>query len=700
MKRKIANIRIRTQLITGFAVILLFVAALGTTAYIQNGQLFKQTQILYMHSLQVRRSIDLLNSNILTMRLGQRDLMLASNQEEQQAAIQMMSLAAADVEKQFGTVEELYLGSPEDVRNAYQAYLTWNTARQENIDLALSGDIAQVKINVQSEGKVGSYRELMLEKIKNIDQISLEKGDELYNNSVALEGSLNGQMILLIAAILLVSAAISIVILRNIRNPLKEMNDAVACFQKGDMNARSSYVSENEFGVLSASINSLAENVQKNTILNNNSVAFAEVMLREDDVVKFFQTTLGALAEITGSQIAAVYLLNAEKNMYEHFVSIGTSEQAKQSFAADSFEGEFGKALATHKLQYIRSIPENTRYVFETVSSRILPGEIITIPVLSGKTVTAVISLAAVGTFTPGSIDLIEHSMIALSARIEGMLAYTKIKVYKEELERQNRELESHKSRLSAQTAALMQQNAELETQKKQLDEASRHKTVFLSNMSHELRTPLNSIIALSGVLNRRLLNRIPEDEYSYLEIIERNGKNLLMLINEILDISRIEAGHVEIEITKFHVDNLIDEVVSLIRPQADQKNIKLVHNKSLSELYISSDVDKCRHILQNLIGNAVKFTEKGSVIVSALQMEDRMEVKVTDTGIGISAENLPDIFDEFRQADGSTSRRFGGTGLGLAIAKKYADMLGGTISVTSIPDHGSEFTFSLPLDK
>lgn len=700
MKRKIENIKIRTQLMTGFAVILLFVVALGTTAYIQNGQLFKQTQILYMHSLQVRRAIDLLNSNILTMRLGQRDLMLATNQEEQQAAIQMMSLAAADVEKQFGTVEELYLGSPEDVRTAYQAYLTWNIARQENIDLALSGDNEQVKMNVQSEGKVGSYRELMLEKIKNIDEISLDKGDELYNNSVVLEGSLNSQMILLIAAILLLSATISFVILRNIRNPLKVMNDTVARFHKGDMNARSSYVSENEFGVLSASINSLAENVQKNTILNNNSVAFAEVMLREDDVVKFFRTTLGALAEITGSQIAAVYLLNAQNNMFEHFESIGTDDQAKQSFAADSFEGEFGKALFTRKIQYIANIPENARYVFETVNSRILPREIITIPVLSGKEVTAVISLATVGTFTPGSIDLIDHSMVALSARIEGILAYTKIKAYKEELERQNRELESHKSILSAQTAELTQQNAELEIQKKQLDEVSRLKTVFLSNMSHELRTPLNSIIALSGVLNRRLLNRIPEDEYSYLEIIERNGKNLLALINEILDISRIEAGRENIEITKFHADNLIDEVVSLIQPQAEQKNIELRHDKSLSELYVNSDVDKCRHILQNLIGNAVKFTEKGSVTVSARQIEDTMEVRVADTGIGISAENLPDIFDEFRQADGSTSRRFGGTGLGLAIAKKYADMLGGTIFVTSIPDQGSEFTLSLPINK
>ena len=216
--------------------------------------------------------------------------------------------------------------------------------------------------------------------------------------------------------------------------------------------------------------------------------------------------------------------------------------------------------------------------------------------------------------------------------------------------------------------------------------------------MSHELRTPLNSVIALSGVLNRRLANQIPEEEYSYIEVIERNGKLLLELINDVLDISRIESGHEEIEITKFNANNLIAEVVSMIHPQAKQKNIELLHTAGSSDLFITSDAGKCRHILQNLIGNAVKFTEKGKVEVVALQHDNNVTIGVTDTGIGISENHLPHIFDEFRQVDSSTSRRFGGTGLGLAIAKKYANLLGGTISVKSAPGKGSEFTLTLPL--
>jgi CheY-like chemotaxis protein len=216
--------------------------------------------------------------------------------------------------------------------------------------------------------------------------------------------------------------------------------------------------------------------------------------------------------------------------------------------------------------------------------------------------------------------------------------------------------------------------------------------------MSHELRTPLNSVIALSGVLSRRLDKKIPNEEYSYLEVIECNGKNLLSLINDILDISRIEAGREEIEVIRFNLSILISEVIGMIHSQAQQKNIELLYKKGDTDLFIASDRDKCRHVLQNIIANAVKFTEKGKVEISAHKSSNNILITVTDTGIGISEKHLTHIFDEFRQADGSTSRRFGGTGLGLAIAKKYANLLGGTISVASVPGKGSDFTLTLPL--
>jgi signal transduction histidine kinase/CheY-like chemotaxis protein len=288
---------------------------------------------------------------------------------------------------------------------------------------------------------------------------------------------------------------------------------------------------------------------------------------------------------------------------------------------------------------------------------------------------------------------------------VNGVLAFRKVKDLAAALEHQNQELDAQKRELTAQAHEVTEQNAELEMQKRQLGEANRLKNAFLSNMSHELRTPLNSVIALAGVLNRRLAKTIPEEEYGYLEIIERNGKSLLALINDILDLSRIEAGREDVNVSRFSIHDLVAEIVSVVMPQAKEKHIAL-HNEVPEDLpSISSDHDKCLHILQNLISNAVKFTEAGTVSISAAIPQSASEnpqsqilISVTDTGIGIAPAQLPHIFDEFRQADDSTSRKYGGTGLGLAIATKYAQLLGGRITVQSTPGQGSTFNLSLPL--
>ncbi|MFZ4465372.1 MAG: response regulator, partial [Bacteroidales bacterium] len=222
-------------------------------------------------------------------------------------------------------------------------------------------------------------------------------------------------------------------------------------------------------------------------------------------------------------------------------------------------------------------------------------------------------------------------------------------------------------------------------------------KTSFLSNMSHELRTPLNSVIALSGVLSRRLTGKVPEEEHSYLNVIERNGKHLLLLINDILDLSRIEAGREEMNISNFNLDNLIHEIVEMIEPQAIQKNIRLDYISGDQKLIIRSDFEKCRHILQNIVANAVKFTDEGGVTITSSMKEMTIKIEVADTGIGIDKKFLPFLFDEFRQADDTNSRKNGGTGLGLAIAKKYVEMLGGNIHVDSARGVGSKFVLSLP---
>ncbi|NTW31849.1 MAG: response regulator [Bacteroidetes bacterium] len=692
------NLKIGVQLKLSFATILLFVIALGVISYWQSDLIHKQTEIIYEHPFKVRRALGNLQSSLLNIRILERDLMLANTAHEKQNDIQLIELSSANALLQFDILKEQYLGSRTDLDEAYNAFISWNTARQENTKLALSGEIEKAIANQLPTGNIGIYREQMMSKIKKIDDFSIIKADSLYNNSTNLKKSLDNQLILMAAIILLLSIIIYFRLLRNIKKPLDELTDASERFKNGNMNARSLYTSKNEFGELSLSFNTMVDNIQENNDLDEKFANLAALMLSEYDAKKFFQATLNGLAKHTGSQMAAIYLLSDDKKTYNHFESLGADKNAKKSFAADTFEGEFGSVIATRKIQHIKNIHDDTRFVFYTVSGKFIPHEIITIPIHADKEVIAIISLASISSYSKQSIQLIEKILITLSTRVEGILAYHKMQEFSKKLEFQNRELEMQKTELSSQSAELVEQNIELEMQKKQLDETSRLKTTFLSNMSHELRTPLNSVIALSGVLNRRLAKQIPDEEYSYLEVIERNGKHLLDLINDILDISRIEAGREEIEITKFGANSLIADVVSMIRPQAKEKKIKLEHSKIDSDIFITSDISKCHHILQNIVSNAVKFTEKGKVEITTILKDNNILITVKDTGIGISGENLPHIFDEFRQADSSNSRKFGGTGLGLAIAKKYANILGGTISAISNIGKGSEFTLSLPL--
>jgi signal transduction histidine kinase/CheY-like chemotaxis protein len=326
------------------------------------------------------------------------------------------------------------------------------------------------------------------------------------------------------------------------------------------------------------------------------------------------------------------------------------------------------------------------------------PREILTIPVVAEQMVTAVISLASVRAYDAPSVRLIQDIWSVLTARVNGVLAFRKIKNLVAQLEQQNRELAAQQQELVLQSSELTEQNTELAMQKQQLNESNGLKRAFLSNMSHELRTPLNSVIALAGVLNRRLAQTLPAEELSYLEIIERNGKNLLALINDVLDLSRIEAGREEISLQRFALRELADEVVAMIQPQAVEKGLTLASQVGDDLPPLTSDFTKCRHILQNLVGNAVKFTAQGQVTLSARHTDGQIHIAVADTGIGIAPEHLPHIFDEFRQADGSTSRKYGGTGLGLTIARKFARLLGGGITVASAPDKGSTFTLQLPL--
>ena len=239
----------------------------------------------------------------------------------------------------------------------------------------------------------------------------------------------------------------------------------------------------------------------------------------------------------------------------------------------------------------------------------------------------------------------------------------------------------------------------ELDDKTRQLEIANRHKSEFLANMSHELRTPLNAVIGFSEVLLERMFGEVNEKQEEYLNDILSSGKHLLSLINDILDLSKIEAGRMELEAQPFDLPAALDNALTLIRERAARNSIGLVVHVDPGISEILADERKIKQVLLNLLSNAVKFTpEGGKITMSAALNGTAVEVSVADTGIGIAAEDQKAIFEEFRQVGDDYARKREGTGLGLALARRLVELHGGTLSVASEVGKGSTFTFSIPV--
>ncbi|MCB0033290.1 MAG: PAS domain S-box protein, partial [Anaerolineales bacterium] len=245
----------------------------------------------------------------------------------------------------------------------------------------------------------------------------------------------------------------------------------------------------------------------------------------------------------------------------------------------------------------------------------------------------------------------------------------------------------------------LRTRSKELNATNAKLAKALRAKDEFLANMSHELRTPLNAVIGYSEMLQEDLREMDYMEFLPDLERIESAGRHLLQLINDILDLSKIEAGQAELFLEWFDVDALVNEVVGLIRPLLDKNNNALEINRSDEIGSVYADQMKVRQCLFNLLSNATKFTENGTVTVALDRLDGQVVFRVSDTGVGMSNEQLGRIFEPFTQADLSTTRKYGGTGLGLSITQRFCEMMGGDISVISKFGEGSTFTMWLPVE-
>ncbi|EKD80886.1 MAG: multi-sensor hybrid histidine kinase, partial [uncultured bacterium] len=635
-----------------------------------------------------------------------KDLFLAKTDDEIQAIIQNMTIYEVDAQKQFEVMYERFLGPRKDIDEIRITFMQWKTIREETINLLRSGDREKAVQRTRDSFSEGGHAKNVLAQVNNISDFATKKATEFYQDATKLHTTLNTQVFAIVGLLVFLTAGSGYFLFTRIRGPLNELTIAAQEFQTGNFAARSSYVSKNEFGTLSKTFNQMADAISLRIATENNNAAIAKALIAANELKAFAETVLEKYMEVTESNLGAFYIRNRENNQFSPLAAIGVNRELLEPFDAAIYEGEFGRSLKTGQTSHIKNIDQETVFKFKTFAGTCVPREIITIPVVVNGKVLAMLSLASISSYSEAALSILSQpALIALNTAFANLMANDETRLLAEKLRENNHELIAQQEELQAQTEELQaqaeelhNQNIELERQRLAVEEANRLKSAFLSNMSHELRTPLNSVMALSRVLMMQAENKLSPEEISYLEIIGRNGKNLLNLINEILDLAKIEAGRMDVNPQAFPPGQTIEGVVDSLTPLAKEKNISIIAEIPENLPALESDELRVHQILQNLLANAVKFTAVGKVTVRATAEKEKLLIQVEDTGIGISKEDLPHIFDEFRQVDDSSSRKHEGTGLGLAIARKTARMLNGEIAVTSTYGAGSIFTLTLPL--
>jgi signal transduction histidine kinase/CheY-like chemotaxis protein/CHASE3 domain sensor protein len=472
--------------------------------------------------------------------------------------------------------------------------------------------------------------------------------------------------------------------------------------------------------------------------LRAGQVGLSEAMLGDKTVEELGNSMLAFLAKFLGSHAAVLF--KGDDINFRRAAQLGVPSDASITERFVVGEGLLGQVAGNGRSLALRDVPEG----YLTIGSafgRDKPRHLLIAPFTADGDVNAVIELGFLHTLDDRILDLLDlvspSAGVALrSARyrtdLQNLLEETQrqaeelpvqseeLRVSNEELEEQGRALKESQVRLEHQQVELEQTNSQLEEQAQQLEtqrddlaksaaalelkareleQASRYKSDFLANMSHELRTPLNSLLILSTLLGDNPQGNLSDEQVNFARTIQSSGNDLLALINDILDLSKIEAGQIQIRPEPVSLQRLAADLRRTFQPVADTRRLDFgITVEDGCPLSVVTDRQRLEQILKNLLSNALKFTERGGVqVVVTPAAPERISFAVIDTGIGISGEDQEGIFEAFRQADGTISRKYGGTGLGLSISRELARLLGGTITLQSRPGQGSTFTVTIP---
>ncbi|MEV7448312.1 HAMP domain-containing protein [Streptomyces nigra] len=506
----------------------------------------------------------------------------------------------------------------------------------------------------------------------------------------------------------------------NLTTQVRAIAEVASAVAQGDMSRSITVEARGEVAELKDNINLMVANLRETTRakdwLESNLARLAALMQGHRDLMEVADLLLRELTPLVNAQYGAFFLADPD----EEDAALPTTVPGKGLAFIAGYGSAQGTTLETGGLPVHglvrQAAREKKRILVEEAPPDYIriasglgeaaPTSVVIIPILFEDKLLGVIELASFSRFSDVHLAFFDQFVNTIAVAINTIIANSRTESLLGESQRLARQLQERSDELQMQQAELQRSNAELEEKAALLATSSQYKSEFLANMSHELRTPLNSLLILARLLSDNPDGRLSDQEVQFATTIHRSGSDLLQLINDILDLSKIEAGRMDVRPKRLPLIKLLDYVHATFRPLTLDRGLAFevrVGEDVPREMY--SDEQRLQQILRNLLSNAIKFTASGKVELRVGRVRDPdadgeeiIAFAVTDTGIGIAPEKLPVIFEAFQQADGTTNRKYGGTGLGLSISREIAGLLGGRIVAESEPGRGSTFTLYVPV--